>query len=100
MPPPSQQGYCGVAQLVERRIVNPVVGGSSPPATASGDVPRRWLSQPLDLVVGLGILLGSPTPTLFCDWSLRAPASLSSHKFVVLRFIGSTCFLQWNRALG
>jgi hypothetical protein len=26
--------YCGVAQLVERRIVNPVVGGSSPPATA------------------------------------------------------------------
>ena len=34
MPPPSQQGYCGVAQLVERRIVNPVVGGSSPPATA------------------------------------------------------------------
>src|SRR5207302_5416474 len=26
--------HCGVAQLVERRIVNPVVGGSSPPATA------------------------------------------------------------------
>ena len=26
--------FCGVAQLVERRIVNPVVGGSSPPATA------------------------------------------------------------------
>ncbi len=31
---PSQQ-CCGVAQLVERRIVNPVVGGSSPPATAN-----------------------------------------------------------------
>ncbi len=26
--------FCGVAQLVERRIVNPVVGGSNPPATA------------------------------------------------------------------
>lgn len=26
---------CGVAQLVERRIVNPLVGGSSPPATAN-----------------------------------------------------------------
>ncbi len=30
----SRPEYCGVAQLVERRIVNPVVGGSSPPATA------------------------------------------------------------------
>lgn len=27
--------WCGVAQLVERRIVNPLVGGSNPPATAN-----------------------------------------------------------------
>src|SRR3954468_10122890 len=39
--PPLLAGYCGVAQLVERRIVNPVVGGSSPPATASSEqLPR------------------------------------------------------------
>jgi hypothetical protein len=27
----------------KRGVVNPVVGGSSPPATASGAAPRRWL---------------------------------------------------------
>src|ERR1700749_1741416 len=32
--PPLLAEYCGVAQLVERRIVNPVVVGSSPTATA------------------------------------------------------------------
>ena len=32
---PFRPDRCGVAQLVERRIVNPVVAGSSPAATAN-----------------------------------------------------------------
>src|SRR5258706_14767809 len=39
--------WCGVAQLVERRIVNPVVAGSSPAATASRNNFRtKHLAEP------------------------------------------------------
>jgi hypothetical protein len=45
--PPGRGFWCGVAQLVERRIVNPVVVGSSPTATASSNnFHRKHLAAP------------------------------------------------------
>ena len=56
---PRRSSSCGVAQLVERRIVNPVVVGSSPTATARSSlvsaVPASVLFRAFFAVVGVFI---------------------------------------------